>query len=105
MDQNIPMYSSARVRGIASNGATSPTAIFAPNIGAPDITALWLTRRLRLRLATLVQRMVRPGTPYSRPDPRSGIRRSYVTLAVSAACDIWPLAPADRRDGIEPCSR
>jgi len=42
MDQGFPMYSSARVRGIGSNGATSPTALFAPNIGAPDITALWL---------------------------------------------------------------
>jgi hypothetical protein len=42
MDQGFPMYSSARVRGIGSNGVTSPTALFAPNIGAPDITALWL---------------------------------------------------------------
>ncbi len=42
MDLGFPMYSSARVRGIGSNGATSPTALFAPNIGAPDITALWL---------------------------------------------------------------
>jgi peptide/nickel transport system substrate-binding protein len=42
MDQGFPQYSSARVRGIGSNGATYPTAIFAPNIGAPDITALWL---------------------------------------------------------------
>jgi peptide/nickel transport system substrate-binding protein len=40
--QNFPQYSSARVRGIGSDGTTSPTAIFAPNIGAPDITALWL---------------------------------------------------------------
>jgi peptide/nickel transport system substrate-binding protein len=42
MSQNIAVYSSARVRGIASNGQTYPTAIFQPNIGAPDITALWL---------------------------------------------------------------
>jgi peptide/nickel transport system substrate-binding protein len=42
LDQNFAVYSSARVRGIASNGQTYPTAIFAPNIGAPDITALWL---------------------------------------------------------------
>jgi peptide/nickel transport system substrate-binding protein len=42
MDQGFPQYSSARVKGIGSNGATSPTALFAPNIGAPDITALWL---------------------------------------------------------------
>src|SRR5208282_916370 len=40
MDLGFPMYSSARVRGIGSNGATSPTVLFAPNIGAPDITAL-----------------------------------------------------------------
>ena len=42
MNQNFPAYSSSRVRGIASNGQTYPTAIFEPNIGAPDITALWL---------------------------------------------------------------
>ena len=42
MDQGFPQYSSARVRGIASNGTTYPTAIFAPNIGEPDITSLWL---------------------------------------------------------------
>ena len=42
MGQDFPQYSSARVRGIASNGTTYPTAIFAPNIGAPDITSLWL---------------------------------------------------------------
>ncbi len=42
MNQNFPTYSSSRVRGIASNGQAYPTAIFEPNIGAPDITALWL---------------------------------------------------------------
>ena len=42
MDQGFPQYSSARVRGIGSDGATYQSAIFAPNIGAPDITALWL---------------------------------------------------------------
>jgi peptide/nickel transport system substrate-binding protein len=42
MDQNFPAYSSARVRGIASDGSTYPTAIFAPNIGAPDVTSIWL---------------------------------------------------------------
>jgi peptide/nickel transport system substrate-binding protein len=42
MNQGFPMYSSKRVRGIASNGATYPTAIFAPNIGEPDITSIWL---------------------------------------------------------------
>ena len=42
MNQDFPDYSSSRVRGIASNGQTYPTAIFEPNIGAPDITAIWL---------------------------------------------------------------
>ncbi len=42
MDQGFPQYSSARVRGIASNGTTYPTAIFAPNIGEPDVTSIWL---------------------------------------------------------------
>ncbi len=42
MAQGFPDYSSKRVRGIGSNGQTYQTAIFAPNIGAPDITALWL---------------------------------------------------------------
>jgi len=43
MDQNTAGYSSTRVRGITSTGQTFQTAIFQPNIGAPDITALWLT--------------------------------------------------------------
>ena len=42
MSQNFPQYSSKRVRGITSTGQSYPTAIFAPNIGNPDITALWL---------------------------------------------------------------
>jgi peptide/nickel transport system substrate-binding protein len=42
MSQNIAVYSSSRIRGIASNGQTYPTAIFAPNISAPDITALYI---------------------------------------------------------------
>ena len=42
MSQNFPQYSSKRVRGIASNGTTYPTAIFQPDIGAPDITSIWL---------------------------------------------------------------
>jgi peptide/nickel transport system substrate-binding protein len=37
MSQNFPQYSSKRVRGVGY-----PTAIFAPNIGNPDITNLWL---------------------------------------------------------------
>jgi peptide/nickel transport system substrate-binding protein len=42
MDQGFPQYSSKRVRGISSAGVVFPTAIFAPNIGEPDITNLWL---------------------------------------------------------------
>ncbi len=42
MSQDFAVYSSARVRGISSYGQVYPTAIFAPNIGAPDITALWI---------------------------------------------------------------
>ena len=37
LSQNFPQYSSARVRGVGYK-----TAIFAPNIGEPDITNLWL---------------------------------------------------------------
>ncbi len=43
IDVNIAGYASTRVRGITSTGQTFRTAIFTPNIGAPDITALWLT--------------------------------------------------------------
>ncbi len=43
IDVNIAGYTSTRVRGITSTGQTFRTAIFTPNIGAPDITALWLT--------------------------------------------------------------
>ncbi len=42
MSQNFPMYSSKRVRGTSSSGTTYPSALFAPNIGAPDITNVWL---------------------------------------------------------------
>jgi peptide/nickel transport system substrate-binding protein len=38
LSQNFPQYSSARVRGVGY-----PTAVFAPNIGEPDITNLWLS--------------------------------------------------------------
>ena len=37
LSQNFPQYSSSRVRGVGYS-----TAIFAPNIGDPDITNLWL---------------------------------------------------------------
>jgi peptide/nickel transport system substrate-binding protein len=37
LSQNFPQYSSARVRGVGYK-----TAVFAPNIGEPDITNLWL---------------------------------------------------------------
>ena len=43
MNQGFPQYASARVRGIASNGATYPTVIFTPNIGEPDITTAWIS--------------------------------------------------------------
>jgi peptide/nickel transport system substrate-binding protein len=42
MNQGFPQYTSKRVRGIASDGTTYQTALFAPNIGEPDITSLWL---------------------------------------------------------------
>ncbi len=42
MSQNFPMYSSKRVRGTTSSGTTYPSALFAPNIGAPDVTNIWL---------------------------------------------------------------
>jgi hypothetical protein len=42
MSQDTAVYSSSRIRGISSYGQVYPTAIFAPNIGAPDITALWI---------------------------------------------------------------
>ncbi|MGD0937921.1 MAG: hypothetical protein ABR922_25545 [Streptosporangiaceae bacterium] len=35
--QNFRQYSSARVRGVGYE-----TAIFAPNIGDPDVTNVWL---------------------------------------------------------------
>jgi peptide/nickel transport system substrate-binding protein len=38
LSQNFPQYSSSRVKGVGFN-----TAIFAPNIGEPDITNVWLT--------------------------------------------------------------
>jgi peptide/nickel transport system substrate-binding protein len=37
ISQNFPQYSSARVKGVGFS-----TAIFAPNIGDPDITNVWL---------------------------------------------------------------
>jgi peptide/nickel transport system substrate-binding protein len=37
LSQNFPQYSSSRVRGVGSS-----TAIFAPNIGDPDVTNVWL---------------------------------------------------------------
>ena len=43
MNQGFPQYASARVRGIASNGQTYPTALFSPNIGEPDVTSIWLS--------------------------------------------------------------
>ncbi len=37
ISQNFLQYSSARVRGVGFQ-----TAIFAPNIGDPDVTNVWL---------------------------------------------------------------
>jgi peptide/nickel transport system substrate-binding protein len=42
VSQNFPNIASKRVRGVLSNGQSYPTALFAPNIGDPDITNLWL---------------------------------------------------------------
>ncbi len=39
MSQQFPMYASSRVRGVNFR-----TALFAPNIGDPDITNLWLAK-------------------------------------------------------------
>jgi peptide/nickel transport system substrate-binding protein len=38
MDQQFPMYASSRVKGVGA-----PSALFAQNIGDPDITNLWLS--------------------------------------------------------------
>jgi peptide/nickel transport system substrate-binding protein len=40
--QNFPDIASKRVRGVLPDGQSYPTALFAPNIGDPDITNLWL---------------------------------------------------------------
>jgi len=42
MTQTFPQIASKRVRGVLPNGSSYPTAIFAPNIGDPDITNVWL---------------------------------------------------------------
>lgn len=42
MSQTFPQIASKRVRGVLPNGSTYQTAIFAPNIGDPDITNVWL---------------------------------------------------------------
>lgn len=42
ISQTFPLYSSKRVRGLLPDGSSYPTAIFAPNIGDPDITNVWL---------------------------------------------------------------
>jgi peptide/nickel transport system substrate-binding protein len=43
MTQTFPQIASKRVRGVLPNGSTYQTAIFAPNIGDPDITNVYLT--------------------------------------------------------------
>jgi len=40
--QNFPAISSKRIRGVSSDGKTFQTALFAPNIGNPDITNVWI---------------------------------------------------------------
>ncbi len=42
MSQTFPQIASKRVRGVLPNGGTYQTAIFAPNIGDPDITNVYL---------------------------------------------------------------
>jgi peptide/nickel transport system substrate-binding protein len=42
MTQTFPQIASKRVRGVLPNGSTYQTAIFAPNIGDPDITNVYL---------------------------------------------------------------
>jgi len=42
VSQNFPNIASKRVRGVLPNNTSYPTALFAPNIGDPDITNLWL---------------------------------------------------------------
>ncbi|HMD92362.1 MAG TPA: ABC transporter substrate-binding protein [Trebonia sp.] len=42
MSQTFPQIASKRVRGVLPNGSSYQTAIFAPNIGNPDITNVWL---------------------------------------------------------------
>jgi peptide/nickel transport system substrate-binding protein len=42
MTQTFPQIASKRVRGVLPDGSSYPTAIFAPNIGDPDITNVWL---------------------------------------------------------------
>jgi peptide/nickel transport system substrate-binding protein len=41
---NLAIYASKRVRGVLPDGKSYPTAIVAENIGAPDITNLWLSQ-------------------------------------------------------------
>ncbi len=41
--QTFPQIASSRVRGVLPDGSTYKTAIFAPNIGDPDITNVYLT--------------------------------------------------------------
>jgi hypothetical protein len=43
--QSFPLLSSKRGRGVLPSGQSHPTAIFAPNIGDPDITSVWLASR------------------------------------------------------------
>jgi peptide/nickel transport system substrate-binding protein len=42
MSQNTPIMSSSRVRGVLPDGATYQTALYNPNIGAPDLGEIWI---------------------------------------------------------------
>jgi ABC-type transport system substrate-binding protein len=42
MSQNTPIMSSSRIRGVLPDGATYQTALYNPNIGAPDLGEIWI---------------------------------------------------------------
>ncbi len=42
MSQNTPIMSSSRVRGVLPDGSTYQTALYNPNIGAPDLAEIWI---------------------------------------------------------------
>jgi peptide/nickel transport system substrate-binding protein len=42
MSQSTPIMSSARIRGVLPDGSTYQTALYNPNIGAPDLGEIWI---------------------------------------------------------------